>query len=71
VMNARKQEVGLVAEDGAVYLSGLVSGEQMSVYWAGKQQCHITLPELIENVMANLLLPCIPVRTLLDDIAKH
>ncbi|WP_455813290.1 outer membrane usher protein [Pseudomonas graminis] len=70
VMNARKQEVGLVAEDGVVYLSGLQSDEQMSVYWAGQQQCQITLPELNQHVLDNLLLPCIPTRTLAGDISR-
>ena len=59
VLNARQQEVGLVADGGSVYLSGLQSGEQMTVSWDGQSQCTLSLPELNEAALANLLLPCI------------
>ncbi|WP_338519633.1 FimD/PapC C-terminal domain-containing protein [Erwinia aphidicola] len=58
VFNARQQEVGLVADGGSVYLSGLQSGQQMSVHWDGKTQCTLTLPQLDSASLANLLLPC-------------
>lgn len=60
VLNARQQNVGLVADGGAVYLSGMQSGERMSVHWGGRQQCQITLPQLTDSAVDNLLLPCVP-----------
>lgn len=71
VFNTRQQEVGLVADGGSVYLSGLQSGQQMSVHWDGKSQC--TLPKLDAALLANLLLPCIkaaPKHTELSQAAK-
>ncbi len=59
VMNARQQAVGLVADGGSVYLSGMQSGEHLSVSWDGRQQCQITLPPLNKDRLDNLLLPCI------------
>lgn len=59
VLNGRQQAVGLVADGGSVYLSGMQSGERMSVSWDGRQQCQITLPLLNEYTLENLLLPCV------------
>lgn len=73
VFNARQQEVGLVADGGSVYLSGLQSGQQMSVHWDGKTQCTLTLPQLDSASLANLLLPCMkaaPKHTELSQAAK-
>nr|WP_314419753.1 outer membrane usher protein [uncultured Erwinia sp.] len=59
VRNARQQQVGLVADNGSVYLSGIRAGESMSVHWDGRQQCVLSLPQqLSRDVLANLLLPC-------------
>lgn len=59
VLNDRQQAVGLVADGGSVYLTGMQSGERMSVSWDGRQQCQITLPLLNEYTLENLLLPCV------------
>ncbi len=60
VLNARKQETGIVNDGGSVYLSGINAGESMTVRWNGAVQCRITLPQQLpqEMLMNSLLLPC-------------
>lgn len=56
------REVGLVTDDGYVWLTGVEPGKQMDVRWDGQIQCIIELPEHIpENILEqpSLLLPCI------------
>ncbi|HGP1029841.1 TPA: outer membrane usher protein [Serratia marcescens] len=61
VRNGKGQEVGIVNDNGEVYLSGINAGEAMSVSWGGAEQCGLTLPQtLSQGQMANLLLPCGP-----------
>lgn len=63
VMNARRQETGIVNEGGSVYLSGIKASDVMTVHWNGAAQCAVTMPEQLpeEMMMNNLLLPCQPV----------
>lgn len=62
VRNGKRQEVGIINDNGDVYLSGLKAGEMMRVSWNGAEQCQLTLPAVLSpNQMANLLLPCRPV----------
>ncbi|CNH68569.1 fimbrial outer membrane usher protein [Yersinia thracica] len=62
VLNENKQETGIVNDDGSTYLSGIKTGETMSVNWNGKAQCSITLPKALSPaILANLLLPCQPI----------
>lgn len=59
VMNARKQDTGIVNDGGSVYLSGIQAGESMTVHWNGAAQCAISLPQTLPaDMMSNLLLPC-------------
>jgi len=60
VLNARKQETGIVNDGGSVYLSGINAGERMTVRWGGAAQCEVQMPTpLPQEMMAtNLLLPC-------------
>lgn len=60
VMNARKQETGIVNDGGNVYLSGINAGEHMTVHWDGALQCEIRMPSPLPTNMLtnNLLLPC-------------
>ncbi|EDH5629014.1 PapC/FimD family outer membrane usher protein [Salmonella enterica subsp. enterica serovar Claibornei] len=59
VKNARGQQVGLLDEDGNVYLAGVNAGEEMQVIWDGEAQCSITLPDpLPADLFSGLLLPC-------------
>ena len=58
VTNAKHQIAGVVNDDGSVYLSGIHSGEIMSVEWDGQEQCQITLPTDKQDLSQGLLLPC-------------
>ncbi|MDY7605650.1 outer membrane usher protein [Serratia marcescens] len=59
VQNHKKQDVGIVNDDGNVYLSGINPNEEMTVHWSGQAQCALTLPAQIpQGDAANLLLPC-------------
>ncbi|EHE9876616.1 outer membrane usher protein [Escherichia coli] len=60
VKNARGQQVGLLDEDGNVYLAGVNAGEEMQVIWDGEAQCNIALPTpLPADLFSGLLLPCL------------
>jgi len=63
VMNARKQETGLVSDGGSVYLSGINAGDRMTVRWSGEAQCEVQMPTPLpaDMLMNTLLLPCHPV----------
>ncbi|MFQ6791106.1 outer membrane usher protein [Serratia marcescens] len=60
VLNARKQETGIVNDGGSVYLSGINAGERMTVRWNGAAQCEVQMPTPLppEMLMNTLLLPC-------------
>ncbi|HCJ6522341.1 TPA: outer membrane usher protein [Enterobacter cloacae] len=59
VQNRKKQDVGIVNDDGNVYLSGINPNEEMTVHWSGQAQCALKLPAQIPSGdIANLLLPC-------------
>lgn len=60
VLNARKQETGIVNDGGSVYLSGIQPGEAMTVRWNGAAQCEVRMPSPLpaEMLMNTLLLPC-------------
>ncbi len=62
VLNARKQETGIVNDGGSVYLSGINAGETMTVHWAGNPQCEVRMPMSLpaDMLMNSLLLPCHP-----------
>lgn len=59
VQNPKKQNVGIIGDDGSVYLSGINPDEQMTVRWSGQVQCVVTLPAQIpRSDTSALLLPC-------------
>ncbi|HIE4798801.1 TPA: outer membrane usher protein [Serratia marcescens] len=62
VLNARKQETGIVNDGGSVYLSGINAGDTMTVHWSGSAQCEVRMPTPLpaEMLMNTLLLPCHP-----------
>ncbi|WP_421105894.1 outer membrane usher protein [Serratia marcescens] len=62
VLNARKQETGIVNDGGNVFLSGINAGESMAVHWNGAAQCEVRMPSPLpaDMLMNNLLLPCHP-----------
>ncbi|MCF3881901.1 FimD/PapC C-terminal domain-containing protein, partial [Salmonella enterica] len=45
VYNRRQQQLGIVGEDGSVYLIGINPGERLQVTWAGYTQCEAALPD--------------------------
>ncbi|CAI2004250.1 outer membrane usher protein [Serratia fonticola] len=63
VINARKQETGIVNDGGSVYLSGIKADETMTVQWNGGAQCEVRMPTPLpaDMLMNTLLLPCHPV----------
>lgn len=59
IYNAHRQQLGIVNDDGSVYLIGINPGEHLQVNWDGENQCEIVLPEPLPNELFNgLLLPC-------------
>ncbi|HEI8821972.1 TPA: outer membrane usher protein [Serratia marcescens] len=62
VMNARKQETGIVNDGGNIYLSGINAGDAMTVNWNGGAQCEVRMPTPLpaDMLMNTLLLPCHP-----------
>ncbi|WP_273974754.1 MULTISPECIES: outer membrane usher protein [Serratia] len=62
VLNARKQETGIVNDGGSVYLSGINPGDIMTVHWNGAPQCEVRMPTPLpaDILMHTLLLPCHP-----------
>lgn len=58
VRNADNRELGIVGEDGVTWLVGISSKEKLSIYWAGKKQCELSLPEDLASPTSMLLLPC-------------
>lgn len=60
IKNKEGQDVGLVGDDGQVWLSGLKPGAELSAIWEGKEQCSLLLPESLDNLdkIETLLLLC-------------
>lgn len=59
VYNSKKQETGMVNDDGNVFLSGIKSREKMFLYWDNIEQCSFTLPENLDKMKnVDLILPC-------------
>ncbi|HGL4620255.1 TPA: outer membrane usher protein [Citrobacter koseri] len=61
IHNHKEQNVGIVNDEGQVYLSGINAGERMFVSWGESSRCEIDLPQSLpdsEELMASLLLPC-------------
>lgn len=59
VKNEKNREMGIVTDNGSIYLSGVKANEVLDVYWDGSVQCQVQVPENIETADFNsLLLPC-------------
>ncbi len=59
VRSDKNRELGIVTDNGSVYISGIKPNEVLEVHWNGSAQCKIQIPENIESVEFNsLLLPC-------------
>jgi outer membrane usher protein PapC len=58
VLNQKKQEVGIINDDGSAYLSGVNPGDEMTVNWSDSQ-CVISFPTRLAQASLNkLMLPC-------------
>ncbi|MEX6209248.1 FimD/PapC C-terminal domain-containing protein [Providencia huaxiensis] len=59
VRNEKNRELGIVTDNGSVYISGVNPNEELDVYWDGSVQCKVQIPENIMRAEFNsLLLPC-------------
>lgn len=59
VKDNKNRGVGIVSDDGSVYLSGIQPGATMTVHWDGKARCEIQLPaKITENSTVDLQLSC-------------
>lgn len=59
VKNENNVEVGIVSDNGFIYLAGINPSDVLEVTWGDKSSCHIQLPEKIESGMEHtMLLPC-------------
>lgn len=60
VLNDKNVEIGIIADNGAAYLTGIQPGQNLSVAWNGKTQCSLHIPAtLADNFKFNMLLPCL------------
>lgn len=57
VTNAKGRELGMVADSGLAWLSGVSPGETLNVGWDGRTQCLVDIPENLDPAQ-QLLLPC-------------
>lgn len=59
VKNEKNIEVGIISDNGFVYLAGINPSDVLEVNWGDKSTCHIQLPEKIDSSMEKIiLLPC-------------
>ncbi|WP_334413228.1 fimbria/pilus outer membrane usher protein [Escherichia coli] len=57
VTNAKGRELGMVADSGLAWLSGVNPGETLNVGWDGRTQCVVDIPAN-QDPAQQLLLPC-------------
>jgi outer membrane usher protein FimD/PapC len=57
VTNAKGRELGMVADSGLAWLSGVNPGEPLNVGWDGRTQCVVDIPAKLDPAQ-QLLLPC-------------
>ncbi|ECW0470414.1 TPA: fimbria/pilus outer membrane usher protein [Salmonella enterica subsp. enterica serovar Mississippi] len=57
VTNAKGRELGMVADSGLAWLSGVSPGETLNVGWDGRTQCVVNIPATLDQAQ-QLLLPC-------------
>ena len=56
-LEASNLQVGMVADEGRVWLAAVEPEQQFRVTWGDNQQCRFSLPSHLENSM-QLILPC-------------
>lgn len=58
VTNKEGENMGMVMEDGLVYIAGVSLNESLNVVWDGKAQCSITMPTQITDPLKRESLLC-------------
>lgn len=60
VNSENEQELGIINDEGDVYLVGLKPNAQLNVNWNGERQCYVNVPEVLaeQDLKGILLLPC-------------
>ncbi|WP_311751506.1 fimbria/pilus outer membrane usher protein [Proteus columbae] len=58
ITNKNGENMGMVMEDGLVYIAGVNLNESLNVIWGGKTQCTITIPAAINDPLKHELLLC-------------
>ncbi|ENG4185380.1 outer membrane usher protein [Providencia rettgeri] len=59
VTNKDGTELGIITDNGSVYLSGVKSNQKLNVNWnGGEYQCEVQIPHLDKDIKNGLLLPC-------------
>lgn len=59
VTTEKGRELGIVNDGGNVYLTGINTGDVLSVRWNGEEQCKVRIPALVEGqVLSSFLLTC-------------
>ncbi|WP_259672914.1 FimD/PapC C-terminal domain-containing protein, partial [Providencia rettgeri] len=44
VLNEKGREVGIISDNGLVWLTAVQSEERLNINWSNKNQCNTTLP---------------------------
>lgn len=57
VTNAKGRELGMMADSGLVWLTGVTPGETLNIGWDGRVQCSVGIPDA-PTPEKQLLLPC-------------
>ncbi|WP_058910660.1 fimbria/pilus outer membrane usher protein [Entomohabitans teleogrylli] len=58
VFNSDGVSVAMIMEGGQAWLAGINPEESLNVFWAGKNQCRITVPPFVASKSSSSLLPC-------------
>ncbi|HAU2959099.1 TPA: fimbrial biogenesis outer membrane usher protein [Salmonella enterica subsp. diarizonae] len=51
-------DIGMISDDGHLWLSGVKGGQHYHVRWSGSHQCSFTLPDNLAVSGSRLILPC-------------
>ncbi|WP_236620682.1 FimD/PapC C-terminal domain-containing protein [Providencia sneebia] len=54
-----KQELGIISDNGNVYLTGISPKEKYTVSWGDSNKCHFTTRQLLEQNQQHILIPCL------------
>ncbi|AIJ06758.1 MULTISPECIES: outer membrane usher protein [Edwardsiella] len=60
VSNQNQEQLGIVNDEGRIWLTGIQVGEIMNVRWDGAERCRLTIPKSLPSPGGMLLLPCQP-----------